>query len=90
MFEDGEGDPQGSPRWWPGGGERIGSRFLTNTFANIGAALVFYLANIMILSLGDSVEKLVSHSMEVLGVAQADIEGIKMLSGAPSFFLELI
>ena len=36
----------------------------------------------MNLSLGDSVEKLVSHSMEVLGVAQADIEGIKMLSGA--------
>ena len=35
------------------------------------------------MSLGDSVEKLVSHSMEVLGVAQADIEGIKMLSGAP-------
>ena len=44
----------------------------------------------MNLSLGDSVEKLVSHSMEVLGVAQADIEGIKMLSGALSFFLELI
>ena len=41
----------------------------------------------MNLSLGDSVEKLVSHSMEVLGVAQADIEGIKMLSGAPLFSL---
>ena len=41
----------------------------------------------MNLSLGDSVEKLVSHSMEVLGVAQADIEGIKMLSGAPLLHL---
>ena len=41
----------------------------------------------MNLSVGDSVEKLVSHSMEVLGVAQADIEGIKMLSGAPLFSL---
>ena len=41
----------------------------------------------MNLSLGDSVEKLVSHSMEVLGVAQTDIEGIKMLSGAPLLHL---
>ena len=29
----------------------------------------------------DSVEKLVSHSMEVLGVEQVDLDRIKMLSG---------
>ena len=30
---------------------------------------------------GDSVEKLLSHSLEVLGVQQIDMEGVKMLSG---------
>ena len=35
----------------------------------------------------DSVEKLVSHSLEVLGVEQADLDRIKMLSGElPSLY----
>jgi len=32
---------------------------------------------------GDSVEKLLSHSLEVLGVQQIDMDGVKMLSGFP-------
>jgi len=32
---------------------------------------------------GDSVEKLLSHSLEVLGVGQIDMDGVKMLSGFP-------
>ena len=36
-------------------------------------------------SSGDSVEKLLSHSLEVLGVQQIDMDGVKMLSGWLSF-----
>ena len=34
---------------------------------------------------GDSVEKLLSHSLEVLGVGQIDMDGVKMLSGLRPF-----
>ena len=40
-------------------------------------------------SSGDSVEKLLSHSLEVLGVQQIDMDGVKMLSGWPLSFKKI-
>ena len=70
--EDGKGDPKGAPWGRPGCGERIGSRYFF--FLPIETESHNF-------SPGDSVEKLLSHSLEVLGVQQIDMEGVKMLSG---------